>query len=264
MVLTGTGGNVTVNTLDSVNGTSARSITLTGALSGAGGLTKTGEGNLVLSGGGTFAGTATSTGGSLFLGTTAWTNASVASSAGGVIQPGTLATSGTSTVAALNFNEGKRYADFNASTDKVAEYGLAALVAGVAAKKLGRPVKWIGERSEEFVSGAQGRDIARRRWLAGPDDVSVRVGHAEAQRQLVAGADLRDAEPVAGLVVVGVTVRRGENLADAGERARRLAQHGTAGRQHAQADGAGFEGEIHQRGTTEDTESTEGKRESVM
>lgn len=37
----------------------------------------------------------------------------------------------------LEFNDGKRYADFNASTDKVAEYGLAALVAGVAAKKLG-------------------------------------------------------------------------------------------------------------------------------
>ncbi len=40
-------------------------------------------------------------------------------------------------LAALDFNEGKRYADFNSSTDKVAEYGLAALVAGVAAKKLG-------------------------------------------------------------------------------------------------------------------------------
>lgn len=40
-------------------------------------------------------------------------------------------------LAALNFDEGKRYADFNSSTDKVAEYGLAALVAGVAAKKLG-------------------------------------------------------------------------------------------------------------------------------
>jgi uncharacterized membrane-anchored protein len=37
----------------------------------------------------------------------------------------------------LEFNQGKRYSDFNASTDKVAEYGLAALVAGVAAKKLG-------------------------------------------------------------------------------------------------------------------------------
>lgn len=38
---------------------------------------------------------------------------------------------------ALDFDQGKRYADFDSSTDKVAEYGLAALVAGVAAKKLG-------------------------------------------------------------------------------------------------------------------------------
>ena len=40
-------------------------------------------------------------------------------------------------LASLGFGEGKRYADFNSSTDKVAEYGLAALVGGVAAKKLG-------------------------------------------------------------------------------------------------------------------------------
>jgi uncharacterized membrane-anchored protein len=40
-------------------------------------------------------------------------------------------------LAALEFNSGKRYADYNASTDRTAEYGLAALVAGVAAKKLG-------------------------------------------------------------------------------------------------------------------------------
>ncbi|MBI3899507.1 MAG: DUF2167 domain-containing protein [Gammaproteobacteria bacterium] len=38
---------------------------------------------------------------------------------------------------ALSFRDGERYADFDASTDKVAAYGLAALVAGVAAKKLG-------------------------------------------------------------------------------------------------------------------------------
>ncbi|MNV16799.1 hypothetical protein D3C71_1075680 [compost metagenome] len=37
----------------------------------------------------------------------------------------------------LQYVDGKRYADFDASSDKVAEYGLAALVAGVAAKKLG-------------------------------------------------------------------------------------------------------------------------------
>ena len=34
----------------------------------------------------------------------------------------------------IEFNEGKRYSDFNAATDKVAEYGLAALVGGIAAK----------------------------------------------------------------------------------------------------------------------------------
>lgn len=40
-------------------------------------------------------------------------------------------------LAAMSFDSGKRYADFSPSTDKVAEYGIAALVAGVAAKKLG-------------------------------------------------------------------------------------------------------------------------------
>lgn len=40
-------------------------------------------------------------------------------------------------LAALNFDEGKRYGDFNSATDKVAEYGLAALVIGAAVKKLG-------------------------------------------------------------------------------------------------------------------------------
>ncbi|MFO1319531.1 MAG: DUF2167 domain-containing protein [Burkholderiales bacterium] len=40
-------------------------------------------------------------------------------------------------LAALKFNDGKKYSDFNSSTDKVAEYGLAALIGGIAAKKLG-------------------------------------------------------------------------------------------------------------------------------
>jgi uncharacterized membrane-anchored protein len=40
-------------------------------------------------------------------------------------------------LAALEFNAGKRYEDFDAKTDHVAEYGLAALVVGVAAHKLG-------------------------------------------------------------------------------------------------------------------------------
>ena len=40
-------------------------------------------------------------------------------------------------LAALSYEPGKRYEDFNPSTDKIAEYGLAALIAGAAAKKLG-------------------------------------------------------------------------------------------------------------------------------
>ncbi|KGM35928.1 DUF2167 domain-containing protein [Inquilinus limosus] len=38
---------------------------------------------------------------------------------------------------AISYSPGKRYEDFTEGTDRVAEYGLAALVAGVAAKKLG-------------------------------------------------------------------------------------------------------------------------------
>jgi uncharacterized membrane-anchored protein len=40
-------------------------------------------------------------------------------------------------LAALTYNTGKGYEDFNASTDHIAEYGLAALIGGVVAKKLG-------------------------------------------------------------------------------------------------------------------------------
>jgi uncharacterized membrane-anchored protein len=40
-------------------------------------------------------------------------------------------------LAAVSFSDGKRYADFDSSTDKIAAYGLAALVGGLAAKKLG-------------------------------------------------------------------------------------------------------------------------------
>ena len=36
-------------------------------------------------------------------------------------------------LAAIDFNPGHRYADFNPKSDKIAEYGLAALAAGTAA-----------------------------------------------------------------------------------------------------------------------------------
>jgi uncharacterized membrane-anchored protein len=40
-------------------------------------------------------------------------------------------------LAALTYNSGRGYEDFNASTDHIAAYGIAALVGGVVAKKLG-------------------------------------------------------------------------------------------------------------------------------
>jgi uncharacterized membrane-anchored protein len=40
-------------------------------------------------------------------------------------------------LSAFVFNGGKRYEDFNSSTDKIAAYGLTALIGGIAAKKLG-------------------------------------------------------------------------------------------------------------------------------
>ncbi len=48
-------------------------------------------------------------------------------------------------LAMVDFQEGHRYADFNASTDKVATYGLAALVAGGIAAKTGLlKMLWVG------------------------------------------------------------------------------------------------------------------------
>jgi uncharacterized membrane-anchored protein len=40
-------------------------------------------------------------------------------------------------LADLSYNAGKRYEDFSAATDRIAEYGLMALVGGIAVKKLG-------------------------------------------------------------------------------------------------------------------------------
>jgi uncharacterized membrane-anchored protein len=40
-------------------------------------------------------------------------------------------------LSALDYKPGERYTDYNSSTDRLAEYGLAALIGGIAAKKLG-------------------------------------------------------------------------------------------------------------------------------
>jgi uncharacterized membrane-anchored protein len=40
-------------------------------------------------------------------------------------------------LSALSYNAAKRYEDFNSATDHIAEYGIAALVGGIVAKKLG-------------------------------------------------------------------------------------------------------------------------------
>ena len=63
----------------------------------------------------------------------------------------------------VSFNDGKRYGDFDSSTDKVAAYGLTALVGGLAAKKLGllavvtafvlKFIKIIGVAVVAFIAG---------------------------------------------------------------------------------------------------------------
>jgi uncharacterized membrane-anchored protein len=51
----------------------------------------------------------------------------------------------------VTFDPGKRYSDFNSSTDDVAEYGLAALIGGVVAHKLG----FFALIAAFFVKGAK-------------------------------------------------------------------------------------------------------------
>lgn len=87
MALTGTGGNVTVNTLDSVDSVTARTISLTGVLSGAGGLTKTGAGNLVITGANTYSGATNINAGTLQVGN-AGTSGSLGT--GNVVNNGSL------------------------------------------------------------------------------------------------------------------------------------------------------------------------------
>jgi uncharacterized membrane-anchored protein len=71
---------------------------------------------------------------------------------------------------AVNFNDGKRYGDFNESTDKVAAYGLAALVGGLAAKKLGLLAGLgvlIAKFAKVIIAVVVGAGAAITKWLKG-------------------------------------------------------------------------------------------------
>lgn len=76
-------------------------------------------------------------------------------------------------LAAVSFVPGKRYTDFNSSTDKVAAYGLAALVGGLAVKKLGL-LAVIGAFLAKFAKlifvAVAGGGAALRKWFKRKDD----------------------------------------------------------------------------------------------
>jgi uncharacterized membrane-anchored protein len=81
-------------------------------------------------------------------------------------------------LADLSYNAGKRYEDFSASTDRIAEYGILALIGGVAAKKLGLfalAIAFVLKFAKVFILGAVvvGAGIMkffRRKPSSGPTD----------------------------------------------------------------------------------------------
>lgn len=87
----------------------------------------------------------------------------------------------------LEFNEGKRYADFNPATDKVAEYGLAALIAGVAAKKLGFfaiIAAFLAKFAKLAIAGVIGLGMAARKFFSKKEEdapVAVPENHQNDQ-----------------------------------------------------------------------------------
>ena len=84
---------------------------------------------------------------------TPWAGTDISASPGHVrLPPGPRRKAATQLLEGLSYNEGKRYADFNASTDRVAEYGLAALVGVAVAKKLGL-IALIGVFLAKFAQG---------------------------------------------------------------------------------------------------------------
>jgi uncharacterized membrane-anchored protein len=71
---------------------------------------------------------------------------------------------------AVSFNDGKRYSDFDESTDKVAAYGLAALVGGLAAKKLGLLAAigvFVAKFAKVLIAVGVGAGAVVMKWLKG-------------------------------------------------------------------------------------------------
>jgi uncharacterized membrane-anchored protein len=78
-------------------------------------------------------------------------------------------------LAAVSFNDGKRYEDFNSSTDKIAAYGLTALIGGLAAKKLGLfavLAAFAVKFAKVIVVGVVAFGAAARRFLFGSKAVA--------------------------------------------------------------------------------------------
>lgn len=74
----------------------------------------------------------------------------------------------TDLLGGLAYVEGKRYGDFSAGTDKVAAYGLAALVGGVALKKLGLLAAagvFLAKFAKVGLVALAGIGFALRRWF---------------------------------------------------------------------------------------------------
>ena len=70
----------------------------------------------------------------------------------------------------VNFDGGKRYTDFNSTTDRVAEFGLAALIGGVVVKKLGLfalIAAFVIKGAKFLVVLAAGAVAAARRFFRG-------------------------------------------------------------------------------------------------
>jgi uncharacterized membrane-anchored protein len=73
-------------------------------------------------------------------------------------------------LAALDYQAGKRYEDFVAGSDRMAEYGIAALVAGVAAKKLGLfavLLAFLAKFAKVIFVGLAGGGALFARWRRG-------------------------------------------------------------------------------------------------